>query len=212
MPKKQKFDYFEAFYQQAQFAAQTSQAMVDILGSFQPETEGWMREQLDQVHEIEKQADALCHDITEHLAVEFMPPIDREDVSELAFMLDDVTDLIEDVVQHLYIHNIMELHPQALTFATYIDEAVDTLTTATKAFREFRKPKKLYAMLIEVHDKESVADDLYQVAKRDLFTNHANDPAAYLISWDGMFSHMEACTNTCAQTATLMQTIALKNS
>ncbi len=211
MGKRQKFDYFDAFCTQASIAAEESQALVDLLEDYRPDAEGWMREHIDAMHEIEQRGDAVAHEIMERLAVEFMPPIDREDVTDLCLLFDDVIDQIEEVIQHLYMYDIHELHPYALPVARTIDDSVDALVEAARAFREFKKPQSRDRLLVVVHDKESEGDELYIKAKRDVFANHRDDPASYLIAWNGMFSHMEACCDACEKVASIMQKIALKN-
>ena len=211
MGKKQRFDYFDAFCMQASIAAEESQALVDLLEDFRPDSEEWVRGHIEKMHLIEQRGDQTAHEIMDRLAVEFMPPIDREDVTELTMLLDDVTDLIEEVVQHLYMYDIRELHPCTLPMARVIDESVDALSEAMRAFREFKKPKKLGRLLVAVHDKESEADKLYIEAKRDVFAGHPDAPASYLIAWNSMFSHMEECCDACEKVASVMQKIALKN-
>ena len=211
MAKKNRFDYFDAFQRQAELACQEAAALVGLLEDFHPEKEDWVRSKLSEMHAIENEADGVNHDIMTHLAEEFMPPLDREDISELALMLDDVIDQIEEVVQHLYMYDIRELHPNALKTARIIDEEAQALLEAMKVFREFKKPKKLVRLLTAVHDKEGVGDDLYIESKRDLFVNHADAPAAYLIAWNSMFSHMEECCDACEHVASLIQTVAIKN-
>ncbi len=211
MAKKQKFDYFDGFYRQAQTAVKESQALVELLEDYQPESEEWTRVHFNGIHSLENEGDQITHEILGNLATEFMPPIDREDVTELCKYLDDVCDLIEEVVQHLYMFDIKEIHPYAIEMAKIIDEEVDALAEATGMFREFKKPKKLEGLLVAVHDKESEADLMYLKAKRDLFSNHADAPAAYLIAWNSTFSHMEACCDACEDVATVMQKVMLKN-
>lgn len=212
MAKKRKFDYFDAFCLQAEAARRESKALVEMMDDYRPDDIDWMRAQLDSMHAIENEGDVMCHEIFDHLAVEFMPPIDREDVTELATLLDNVTDKVEEVAQHLYMYDIHELHPCAIRVARVIDGAVEALCEATKMFREFKKPKKLDKLLVAVHDKESEGDGLYIEAKRDLFSNHLDAPATYIVAWNGMFSHMEQCCDACEDVASVMQKIALKNS
>lgn len=209
--KKNRFDYFDAFIAQAEVAQREAHALVEAMSDFHPDDEAWVAATIGNMHELEKEGDVVCHQILDKLAVEFMPPIDREDVTELAMLLDDVTDLVEEVVQHAYMYNIRELHPHALPVARVIEEAVDALAEATQAFREFKKPKKLDRLLVAVHDKESEGDKLYIEAKRDVFTGHAGEPATYFIAWNSMFSHMEQCCDACERVASVMQKIALKN-
>lgn len=211
MAKKNRFDYFDAFERQTSLACKEAKALVGLFEEFHPEDEAWGRERLAEMHAIENEADNVNHDIMTHLAEEFMPPLDREDISELALMLDDVVDSIEEVVQHLYMYNVTELHPSALKIARVIAEATQALDEAMKVFREFKKPKKLMRLLTVVHDKENAGDDLYIESKRDLFVNHADAPVTYLIGWNSMFSHMEECCDACEHVASLIQTVAIKN-
>ena len=212
MAKKQRFDYFEAFVLQARIARKESQALVAAMEDYRPDDPGWFEERLEEMHAIEKEGDTVSHEIFDHLAVEFIPPIDREDVTELCILLDDVTDQVEEVMQHLYMYDLHSLHPLAVKTAHVIDEAVEAVAEATRAFNEFKKPKKLNKLLVAVHDKESEADELYMEGKRDVFLNHADESPAYLIAWNNMFSHMERCCDSCEGVASVMQKIALKNS
>ena len=100
MPKKHKFDYFEAFCAQADIARKESRALLDVVENFKPDPE-WLRGKMEVIHTIENEGDDIAHEIIERLATEFLPPIDREDVTELTMLLDDVTDEIEEVVQHI---------------------------------------------------------------------------------------------------------------
>ena len=211
MPKKHKFDYFEAFCAQADIARKESQALLDVVENFKPDPE-WLRGKMEVIHTIENEGDDIAYEIIERLAIEFLPPIDREDVTELTMLLDDVIDEIEEVVQHIYMYDFKELNPAVVPTARVIDAAVEALYEATKAFNEFKKPKKLEKLLIAVHDRESEGDELYIENKRDLFANHSDASAAYLISWNGMFSHMEACCDSCEGVACVMQKVMLKNS
>ncbi|MBR2836206.1 MAG: DUF47 family protein [Coriobacteriales bacterium] len=212
MAKKHRFDYFDAFVRQAEVAKKESQALLDAVEDYHPEEEGWFKAHLDEMHAIESEGDSITHEIFEHLAIEFMPPIDREDVTELASLLDDVTDKIEEVMQHLYMFNLMELHPYTIKMVRIIDDSVVALSKATEAFNEFKKPKKLDKLLVAVHDCESEGDLIYIESKHNLFVNSENESAAYLVAWNNMFSHMEACCDTCESVASVMHKIALKNS
>lgn len=210
MAKKDRFDYFDAFVRQADVARRQSQALLGMLEDYRGADPEWLRERLGQMHAVEKEGDLISHEIHDRLAVEFIPPIDTEDVAELSMRLDDVIDAIEEVAQHLYMYDIREVDRHAVEVARIVDESVEALVSATRAFREFKKPKKLGRLLVAIHDKESEGDEMYIDAVRDLFS--APDvPCAHLVAWNSMFSHMEKCCDACEKAAVVMQTIALKN-
>src|SRR5712692_1952526 len=52
----------------------------------------------DRIKEIEHHGDEIVHEIYDHLVKSFVTPIDREDISKLASLYDDVLDYIYAVV------------------------------------------------------------------------------------------------------------------
>ena len=60
----------------------------------------------DGIKEIEHQGDEIVHKIYDHLVKSFVTPIDREDISKLASLYDDVLDYIYAVVNRLYLYEI----------------------------------------------------------------------------------------------------------
>lgn len=211
MSKRDKYDYFDAFSRQVSCASRASGELVRMLSDYHAAEPGWLEESMRALHAIENEGDEIAHDIIMHLAVEFIAPIDREDVSELTQCFDDVTDGIDDIVQHLYMYNLTELHPAVIPMVQVLDDEVSALLDAVSVFRDFKKPKKLARLLEAVHDRESDADEKYMQAKRDLFVNHADAPVTFILGWNSMFSHIEDTCDVCERAASIMQTITLKN-
>lgn len=61
--------------------------------------------------DIEHQADQKTHEIADTLNKTFITPFDREDIYLLASELDDIVDLIENVIQDVYLFNIKNKIP-----------------------------------------------------------------------------------------------------
>ena len=59
-----------------------------------------------EMKKLEHAADMKKHEMMRHLMKEFLPPIDREDISEIAHVLDEICDAIEEVVLLLYMYDI----------------------------------------------------------------------------------------------------------
>lgn len=206
MPKI-KYNYFDAFERIAEYACKEAVMLNDILRNFSPETIG---EQVKIMHEIENDADTENHEIYKHLANEFVPPIDREDIATLAQYLDDVVDKIDDVTQRLFMYNIQEIPEPAMQMGELIEKSCTALCTALKDFRNFKKSKTLEQMLICVNDYEEDADKLYFFAVHDLFTKRADDPL-YVMSWYHIMVSMERCVDATEDAATTVSTIIMKN-
>lgn len=202
-----KFNYFDAFERLAEFACKEAVMLNDILRSYNLEE---MDENVRIVHEIENEADLENHQIYKHLADEFVPPIEREDIVTLANHLDDIVDYIDDVVQGLYMFNIKEIEGPALEMAELVEKACTALYTAIKDFRNFKKSKTLDQMLISVNDYEEDADKLYFSAIHDLFAKCGSEPL-HVMSWYHIMVRLERCVDAAEDAATTVSTIIMKN-
>ncbi|MDR0501632.1 MAG: DUF47 family protein [Coriobacteriales bacterium] len=205
---KQKFDYFEALERQGEFACKEAGMLVEVFRDFNIEA---LPSRIEAIHAIENAADDQNHELFTHIATEFLPPIDREDIAEMAHRLDDIVDYVDDVVQQLYMYNILELYPKALEFAELIERATNALVVALKEFRHFKKAKILGERIIEVNDLEEEADKLYFATIRDLYTNYVDKPV-YIMAWSNVFLRMERCIDACENVVDMMATVVLKNS
>jgi len=202
-----KYDYFEALERQGAFALQEAQMLIEILKNFDPAE---LPARVAEIHEIENAADNLNHEIFTHIATEFLTPIDREDIAELALRLDDVVDYVEDVVQQLHMYDIQEVHPPAFEMAELIEKATAALVGSLKEFRNFKKSKGLAERIVDVNAIEEQADKLYFRTIRDLHQNYVDTPV-FIIAWSNLFQRMERCIDACENVSDMMSTIALKN-
>ncbi|MDR3315538.1 MAG: DUF47 family protein [Coriobacteriales bacterium] len=204
---KVRFDYFDAMVNQADYSCREAKMLVDVFRDFDPEA---VPEQVEAMHELENAADSQNHELFMHIAKEFITPIDREDIIEMAHRLDDIVDYIEDVLQQVYMYNVSELHEKALPMAVLIERSTDSLYAALQEFRNFKKVEEMAKRIIAVNSFEEEADRLYSEATRDLFINHVDDPV-FIITWSNIFTRMERCADACENVADMMATIVLKN-
>jgi uncharacterized protein Yka (UPF0111/DUF47 family) len=163
------------------------------------------------MHEIEHAADGVNHEIFQHLATEFVTPIDREDIANIAHLLDNIIDYIEDVCQLLYITNVSYVPRDAVEMAVLIEKSCEALVAVLRDFRNFKKSKTLNQLLVNVNDYEEEGDRLFIEATRDLYVNHPDEPL-YVIAWNNIYARMEKCTDACENAAEAIMTIILKNS
>ena len=206
MPKI-KFNYFDAFERIAEYGCKIAELHNAILKNYSFED---LLDQVKKVHDIENEADLEIHQIYKHLADEFVPPIEREDIAYLAQRLDNIVDYIDDVVQRLYMFNIQYIPEPALKFGDLIEKACTALYAALKDFRNFKKSKTLDQLLISVSDYEEEADHLYFEAVHELFTQHADNPL-HVTSWYHILVSMERCIDTTEEAANTVSTIIMKN-
>ena len=128
---KKGTDYFEMFTQGVAYACEAADLLRSSFEHYEPEQ---LRTRIDEMHRIEHTADGVKHDMMQQLMKEFLPPIEREDIMELASTIDDVTDSIEDVLLRMYMFNITTLRDDVQEYTDIILKCCDALLTINENF------------------------------------------------------------------------------
>ena len=157
MAKKGKFNYFDAFEQQIEIALEESEILVEAIENF--ESADKLEDILKRAHEVEHRGDEVNHDIHTSVSVDFITPIERADILELAGRIDDITDMIEGVLQRFYMFNIHFMHDDAIEFARIINKSLKALRKSMENFREFKKTRKSWFQYIAERRKAEIGAD-----------------------------------------------------
>ena len=166
MAKKRDYNYFDAFVRMSDYACQGAEMLHETLRTFDPYT---LPKKLDEIHKIEHEADICKHEMMNKLTVEFIAPIEREDIIDLAQEIDDVTDAVEDVLIRVYMYNIKSIRAEALEFTQVIVNCCKTLKAALQELHNFKKSDTIHSKIIEVNHAEEVCDKLYLDAVHSLY-------------------------------------------
>lgn len=208
MAKKKSFDYFSAFEQQLDIAAEEADILIEAITNFTSAAD--LEEVLKRAHEVEHRGDEVNRDILTSVSVDFITPIEREDIIELASDLDDVTDKIEGTIQRFYMLDVHHMHPMAIEFAEIVRKSLKALRKSMTPFREFKKAKKVMHMADDVNQLEEQADALYIAAIRELYTTERENPMRVAV-WSRLLGRLEETCDSCKTVADTMATIMLKN-
>lgn len=200
-------NYFEMFVELIGFS---NKAATEFKGILQNYDVSRLEEQLATLHDIEHTADMHIHKIKQCLADEFITPIEREDILQIAGRIDDITDSIEDVLQKLYMFNIKKLRPEAVEFMDILLRCCEELRKMFTEFHNFKKSKTLHTSIVEVNKLEEEGDRLYMKAMRRLFSD-GESPADQL-PWSQIFYQLEKCCDTCEDAADIVEGIIMTNS
>ena len=208
MGNKRKFDYFNAFEALSEVAVAEADLLIEAIEGF---TEaGALGDTMTRGHELEHKGDEINHAIFKSVATDFITPIEREDIIELAQTLDDIIDYIEDVMQRFFMYDVHFMHRDASEFAGLIKQSCMALDRAMEDFRNFKKSKKFKSLIIDVNNYEEEADALFMKVIRSLHTADRENPMRVLV-WSQIFDRMEKCCDACEHAADTMNTILLKN-
>ena len=207
MAKKENNYYFDAFAKGISYANDAAALLENIFEKFDAST---IKAQLDKMHTIEHTADGVKHEMMERLVKEFLPPIEREDIVELAHTIDEVTDLIEDVLLRIYMYNVTTLRPDVKDFTKLITRCCADLKEMSLELPNYRKSASLVAKIKDVNTGEEEGDRLYVEATRRLYSEE-KDPVT-VFAWTNIYDRLEKCCDGCEKVAETVELIILKNS
>jgi predicted phosphate transport protein (TIGR00153 family) len=161
-----------------------------------------------EIKQLEHAGDRIMRDMVGELLSTFVTPLDREDIYELAKCIDDVIDFIDE---------------GASMFDTYQVEAVtscvqgqaDVLVAATKelqaALRGIGDPTGMQRHWQQIHTLEDQGDELLRAGVKEVFAACYEEPAI-IICWKDIYTQFEEAIDACEKAATVLETVAVKNS
>lgn len=205
MTKGDKF-YFENYAECATLAKKAATYLVECLENYDANS---IEKMLEQMHAYEHSADMKKHEMNEMLAKAFVTPVDREDLDMISQQLDTVLDLLEEVLQKLYIYNIQTIEPAAIEYAKHLVKACDLLGEIMGEFENFKKSKKLHPLIVACNDVEEECDKLYLITMHEL-TKKSTDVLVTL-SWYKIYDCLEACSDACEHVSECVGSIVMKN-
>jgi uncharacterized protein len=162
-----------------------------------------------EITEIEHQADMVTHQVMAHLHKTFVTPFDREDISNLAGSIDDVTDFIQAAADAMLVYKIEQPGKKAKELADIIVQATLEVQKAVNQLKNRKEVQQMLAVCVEINRLENMADRIYRAALGELFDGTVN--LADVIKWREIYEHMETATDRCEDVADAIEGIALKN-
>ncbi|MBS5884560.1 MAG: DUF47 family protein [Clostridium sp.] len=207
MASRKGNDYFEMLSELVDYSCSAANLLHDTLLNFDANE---MKNKIGEMHNIEHAADLKKHDMMDKLLKEFITPIERGDIAELAHEIDNVTDAIEDILARIYMFNITSMRREALDFANVIIKNCNELKGLMKEFRNYKKSQEIQKLIVNINGLEEEGDKLYIMSIRNLYTT-SKDPIE-LMTWTDTFKYFERCCDACETAANVVESVIMKNS
>lgn len=205
--KKNDFNYFDAFADLTKYSYKLAVNVNDTLKNFNITT---YSDKVKDAHQIEHNADIAKHEIMNRLVKEFLPPIEREDITNLTQEIDDVTDSVEDILIYIDMFNIKSIRPEIIEFTELIVKCCKAMDELLEEFKSYKKSSKLKDKIIEINHLEEEGDALYVSLMRNLYQNDTNP--IEIMSWTEVLHKLEKCCDNCEDVADVIESIVMKNS
>lgn len=207
MPKRTSYDYFQSFIEYADCAMRAAECLNETIENFDPQA---LPARMDAMHSIEHSADDINHRTLDHLAKEFLPPIDREDLVLLSHQFDDVVDSIDDIMRRMCMYNVTKPRPEVIDFCRLLVRCCTAVKALTNELKNFKKSTSIKSCLVQINTLETEGDTLHFNAVSKLFA--APKSPLEIIIWRDIFDGFETCYDACEHVAEVIESVVLKNS
>lgn len=201
MPQEKIF--FELLDRESKNVLAGAQALKNLIDNFDR-----LSEERDEIKQIEHNGDEIVHSIYDHLVKTFITPIDREDISKLASLYDDVLDYIYGVVNRLYLYEITSPTEPMRKFTDIVVKSVEEVDFAFASIKKIKAPE-VDSRLNEVDRLENEADVVLNEAVAELFKSK---DAITIIKLKEIYELMEEITDKCEDVVQVIRDIILEYS
>jgi uncharacterized protein len=162
----------------------------------------------NKIKDIEHHGDEIVHSIYDRLVKTFITPIDREDISKLASLYDDVLDYIYAAVNRLFLYEVESLTEPMRRFADLVLRSVREIDFAFASIQKI-KASEIETRCNEVDTLENEADVVLNESVAALFKT---TDAISIIKLKEVYELMETITDKCEDVVQVIRDIILEYS
>jgi len=200
--------FFPLFVQAAENIKKASQLLVTQVASSDPDERRMLAH---RIKEHETEGDAIHSKITGVLIDAYLTPFDRDDIHELAEVMDSFIDSMRDASKKIAIYQPKEPSHKLVQIAEYIDKDADLLIEITGKFDTMRKEAKTLAKLCdEIKETEHTVDDIFESYMSNLFEKE-KDPIE-LVKKKNIAQALEDTSDVAKNVSSKIRGIVVKNS
>ena len=207
MNKKENYNYFNEFITLCDYIVESANTLKDIMENFNLEK---LNTDIYEVHKLENEADNIVHKMRNYLIKDFLPPIDREDLSLIINKLDNIEDGIDEVLINIKILDINVIKKEVIEL---IDILVMCCMAVKEMFIDFKNIKNIDLIkekVIQVNKLEDLGDRAYEKLMTLLYKNEKN--SIDLIKWTNIYNCLENTIDSCEEIGDCIEDVIMKNS
>jgi len=167
-----------------------------------------VKQRVDILTDLERDGDAITHQVMSLLHRTFITPFDREDIGLLAESLDDIADRIHNAADMMLVYKVERPTDRAKELVDIVFQITSQVENAVSGIGGRIDHNVLLRQCVEINRLENLADVVYRAALVDLFGNPADIP--YLVKWREIYEVMESTADSCESTANILEGMALK--
>ena len=204
IPKEEKF--FELLADQSKIALEGAKELKIYIDDYAELGRGERKARAYAIKKIESKGDEITHEIIEKLNTTFITPIDKEDMHQMAVLLDDVIDLINAVSIRFVLLGIERIDAHIKKLSEIIYNSVSELN---KSILDLRKLKPMKEHYIKIHSLENEADETFYKGIDELF--HFFKNPIDIMKYREIYQLLEEVTDKCEDIINVIESIVVKH-
>lgn len=197
--------FFDLYAQTAAQLVVATGLLARMLGADLPAR----KELAARLGEAEHAADDAAHELQRHLARTFVTPFDRDDMYQLAVIMDDCVDLVDEAGDLIVLTRLGAL-PAGVTDQVAVLQRCAELTVGVMPHLRSRSMERLRHYWVEINRLENQADTTYRQLVAHVFERET-DPVR-IIKLKGVIDALESCADAFELLANKVETIVLRES
>lgn len=206
--KKEKLNYFDEFINNTDYISKSSKILIDVTKNYSTTK---LLESSEEVHKLENKADEAVHKLIRYLITDFLPPIDREDISVIVNQLDDIEDYIDEVLINFKILNITEIKEgQINEYDELLEQASKNLIKLFNNLKNFKNRDLIFEEIINISKIEEQADRCFEKNMEKLYKEEQNP--IEVIKWTTIYNSFENIFDAYESVIDSIEDIMVKNS
>ncbi len=202
LPRENKF--FILFQQEVENIVKMARQFKELVHTWEN-----VKERVSVLSDLERDGDAITHEIMSLLYRTFITPFDREDISTLAQSLDDIADHIHCAADVMLLYNVERPNDRARDLADVMLQTAIEVEGAMSELGNRIDQKKIFRKCVEIHRLENAGDEAYRSALADLFATPGD--VSRVVKWREIYGEMESAIDASEVVANVLEGIALKS-
>jgi predicted phosphate transport protein (TIGR00153 family) len=166
----------------------------------------------NEIKKLEHNGDDLVHDAFTKLATKFVAPIDRQDITSLLKVLDDMIDLIDAAVSRLDIYHIQTATPEMVKFSEIIASQAQFVRQAILALKGRAAQVIINDAVFKIDELENEGDALLRDSLRSIFENENGASAFQTMKMKEIYESLEKTTDKAEDVSDILRNLLIKYS
>lgn len=205
LPKEKKFIGMLA--EQSENARQAALALRSFVEEYEKLGRSERKSRAGSIKELELKGDEAVRRIIRELEKNFRTPFGKEDIKNIAVLVDDITDLINAAASRLVVLSIGRIEDKIPKLIDIINELVDEVN---EGILNLKKPKNAKEHCEKIYELEREADKAYEEALSELFHFYKN--SIDIMKYREIYDLLENAADKCKDVANVIDGIAAKRS